>query len=601
MPGTADSGLHNLSIPVYVLHMRLCLTNAVRIALALMLLLAPQAMSKSAPAALYTASPFGPVLEGSPGKARDPHSNNKVLLVENGYNALLLRVHLIRNASRTIDIQTFIWTNDECGRLLMYELIQAAKRGVRVRIIADHFVSNKDPIIAAFLATVHPNIQLKHYRPVADRIRPSRFHVIVKTLFRFRHLNQRMHNKVMVFDEALALTGGRNIENTYYNYSLSMNFRDRDVLVLGPIVEHIGESFEKFWDCRHAIASRKLVDVRAIIDASKVPTYETREDFEFGEIFADIERDADDVDVIASAFTDRVLPAERVTFLADKPGKNRSTWLRGRGKITEELGELALETEHELVIQSPYFVLSKAAIDVFEAVRMKSPPVRIRVSSNSFGSTDNTMAYSANYRQRSTTIEKLGLHVYEFKPHPTDLHTIFPQYNEMLRLANAKHNRTPEDRLPFLCIHAKSFVRDDQFAYIGTYNLDPRSENLNTEVGLLIEDKRIAAALKAAILRDCSPGNSWVIAKKPMPLGLDRVNALFQGLSGLSPIDLWPVRNTSSFELVPGGTPRPPDHSAFYESYRDVGSFPGAPVGLSRKEIHTRIYKAVGGLATPLL
>ena len=118
---------------------------------------------------------------------------------------------------------------------------------------------------------------------------------------------------------------------------------------------------------------------------------------------------------------------------------------------------------------------------------------------------------------------------------------------------------------------------------------------------MLIEDKRIATLLKAAILRDCRPGNSWVIARKPMPLGLDKLNALFQGISGLSPIDLWPVRNTSSFELIPGRTPRPPDHPAFYESYRDVGSFPGAPVGLSRKEIHTRIYKAVGGLATPLL
>jgi putative cardiolipin synthase len=576
-------------------------TNAVGILLALMLSLVPQATAKPVPVPLYTASPFGSSLMHTGEKARDPHLNNKVLLVENGHDALLLRVHLIRNASRSIDIQTFIWTNDESGRLLMYELIQAARRGVRVRIIADHFVSNKDPVIAAFLATVHPNIQLKHYRPVADRIRPGRLHVIAKTLFRFRHLNQRMHNKVMIFDEALALTGGRNIENTYYNYSLSMNFRDRDVLVLGPIVKHVEESFEKFWGYRHAVPSRKLIDVRAIIDASKVPTFETREDFEFGEIFADIERDANDADVITSTFIDRILPAERVTFLADKPGKNRSTWLNGRGKITKQLGEIAFETERELIIQSPYFVLSKAAIDVFKALRTKSPPVTIKVSSNSFGSTDNTVAYSANYRQRSTTIESLGLHVYEFKPHPADLHTIFPQYNAMLKLANAKHNPTPEDRPPFLCIHAKSFVRDDRFAYIGTYNLDPRSENLNTEVGLLIEDKHIAAVLKAAILRDCGPGNSWVIARKPMPLGLDKLNALFQGISGLSPIDVWPVRNTSSFELISGKTPRPPDHPAFYESYRDVGSFPGAPVGLSRKEIHTRIYKAVGGLATPLL
>ena len=554
--------------------------------------------------AVYGASPFGAVLETiaqQPHKTRSREANNQVLFVENGYNALLLRIHLIRQASRSIDIQTFIWTNDECGRFIMYELIQAAKRGVKVRIIADHFVSDKDPLIVAFLATVHPNIELKHYRPVADRIKPSRLHVITKAIFRFRNLNQRMHNKVMIFDDALALTGGRNIENTYYNYSLGMNFRDRDILVLGPVVGDARKSFERFWDCRHVVPSGKLVDVCAIVDQGKVPAYERREDFEFGEVFADIEQQADSNSFITATFVERVVPAERVSFLADKPGKNRSRWLGGQGKITKQLAEIVLESENELVIQSPYFVLSKAAIAVFRSLREKSPAVPVKVSSNSFGSTDNIYAYSANYRQRATTIEDLGLHVHEYKPHPADLLQIFPQYPEMLRLANAKHNRKPDDRLPFLCIHAKSFVCDSRIAYIGTYNLDPRSENLNTEVGLLIEDEKIATMLRNSILLDCTAGNSWVIARKPMPLGLDKVNAIFQGLSGLSPIDVWPVRNTSSFELIPEKGPLPPDHPDFYTHYKDVGSFPGAPAGLSRKELHTRVYKAIGGLATPLL
>ena len=581
--------------------MLVCPMNVARLLFAAILLLGPPVISGPAPTPLYATSPFGAALTAAAEKNRDSRQNNKILLVENGYNALLLRVHLIRNASRSIDIQTFIWTNDECGRFLMYELIQAAKRGVKVRIIADHFVSDKDPLIVAFLATVHPNIELKHYRPVADRIKPNRLHVITKALFRFRNLNQRMHNKVMLFDNALALTGGRNIENTYYEYSLGMNFRDRDILVLGPVVNDVHESFEKFWECRHAVPSGKLIDVRTVINQNRTPTYESREAFEFGEIFADIERQADDAALISTRFVDRILPAERVTFLADKPGKNRSFWLGGRGKITEKLAEIVGRSEKELVIQSPYFVLSKPAVELFRSLRERTPAVPIRVSSNSFGSTDNTMAYSANYRQRSTTIEDLGLYVYEFKPHPADLKRIFPQYSEMLTLAKAKHERAPEDRLPFLCIHAKSFVSDSRIAYIGTYNLDPRSENLNTEVGLLIEDEQIARLLRKSILRDCTPGNSWVIAKKPMQLGLDKVNALFQGISGLSPIDLWPVRNTSSFELIPGKAPLPPDDPEFYSNYRDVGSFPGAPDGLSRKELHTRVYKAIGGLATPLL
>lgn len=552
----------------------------------------------------YENSPFAAAFRSAERAARGSHDrglNNKVLLLENGYNALLLRIHLIRNAARSIDVQTFIWTNDECGRLLMYELIQAAKRGVRVRIIADHFVSDKDPAIVAFLATVHPKIQLKHYRPVADRIKPSKLQVITKTLFRFRNLNQRMHNKVMVFDGALALTGGRNIENTYYNYSTSMNFRDRDILVVGPVVKDVQVSFEEFWRYRHAVPSRELLDVRALIEGSRVPSFNTKADFEFGDVFAGIERDADDAGRIAATFVDRMLPAKRVTFLADRPGKNRSLWLRGRGEITKQLAGIVSETGSELVIQSPYLVLSKASARVFRDLRSRDNPVRVVISSNSFGSTDNTVAYSANYRQRCTTIEKLGLNVHELAPHPAHLDEIFPQYTEMLALAKAQRDRGSEKRLPFLCVHAKTFVRDGRSAYIGTYNLDPRSENLNAEIGFLVEDKRIASMLRDTILSDCSPGNSWVIAKKPMPLGLGKVNAILQGMSGLSPIDLWPVRNTSSFELIPGKTPVPPEHPDFYTNYKDVGSFPGAPNGLSRKEIHTRIYKAIGVRATPLL
>lgn len=551
----------------------------------------------------YATSPFGTAITtgAQTGRQKETLSNNKVLILDNGYEALLLRIHLIRHATRSIDIQTFIWTNDECGRLMMYELIQAAKRGVRVRIIADHFVSDKDPKITAFLATVHPNIKLKHYRPVANRIRASKAHILAKTLFRFRNLNQRMHNKVMIFDNAMALTGGRNIENTYYNYSLSMNFRDRDALVIGPVVGDTVDSFESFWNYKHAIPSGDLLDVRAIIDNGEVPEFPTKGDFRFGNMFAPLERAADDSDVITRTFLKDLHSAERVTFMSDRPGKNRSLWLRGQGRLTKQLVKIVGKTENTLVIQSPYFVLSKKAIELFQDLRHKSPAVDITVSSNSFGSTDNTVAYSANYRLRSTTIEDLGLSVYEFKPAPEDMLKIFPQYPGMLAKAKANVDQGSDDRLPFLCVHAKSFVRDDRIAYIGSYNLDPRSANLNTEVGLLIEDRRIAGILKAGILRDCSHGNSWVIAKKQMPLQLDRVNMLIQGISGLLPIDIWPIRNTSSFELTPGKTPLPPGHPDFYTHYRDVGSFPGAPPGLSTKEISTRIYKAIGGSATPLL
>jgi cardiolipin synthase C len=130
----------------------------------------------------------------------DPSQGNHVAMIGGGHDALLLRVQLIREARRSIGIQTFIWTNDECGRLLIHELVEAARRGVKVRIIADHFASDQDPEVVAFLATVHPNLELKHYRPAMSRIKPSRLQTLLAGLLSFRAFNQRMHNKVMLVD-----------------------------------------------------------------------------------------------------------------------------------------------------------------------------------------------------------------------------------------------------------------------------------------------------------------------------------------------------------------------------------------------------------------
>lgn len=251
----------------------------------MLLCIAPVAKSAEP---LFSASPFGPHVEataGHRGRFGDTSRGNRVAIVNNGYEALLLRVHLIRNARRSIDVQTFIWTNDECGRLLICELIEAARRGVRVRILADHFVSDKDPETVAWLSTVHTNLEVKHYRPAAQRIKPSKFRAAMEGLFRMRDTNQRMHNKLMVFDDAIVLTGGRNIENTYFDHSTEMNFKDRDVIAVGPIAADATKSFEEFWDYRHSVAGRDLVDVAAEIRRGVKMRRDKREDYDFGGYF----------------------------------------------------------------------------------------------------------------------------------------------------------------------------------------------------------------------------------------------------------------------------------------------------------------------------
>ena len=549
-------------------------------------------------------SPLAPVVAealGAAGTAADHARSNYVAIINSGYDALLLRVHLIRNARRSIEIQTFIWTNDECGRLMMYELIEAARRGVQVRILADHMVSDKDPDTVAFLATVHPNLQVTHYRPAAGRIRASTLRTFAAGLSSPRATNQRMHNKIMVFDDAILVTGGRNMENTYFDHSTELNFKDRDALAVGPVARDARESFDDFWSSPYAISSRDLSDVAEAIRANRFPRYDRREDWSFGPFFGDLCRQADDPDEIRTRVVNRLRPVARAEFLADKPGKNRGFLFWGQGRLTRQLTDAIWEAKKTVIMQSPYLVLSAKARELFAKMKARVPDLRVIVSSNSFGSTDNILAYSANYRLRASYIEGLGLEIHEYKPLPDDLLSVFPTYPELKRLAEQRRAEGKQARLPFLCIHAKSLVIDDRLAFIGSFNLDPRSENLNTEAGLLIEDEQTAADLKKEILRDTRAGNSWTIARRTVPLHIDVVNRALDELLGMLPIDVWPFQNTTSYELIPGQPEVPPGHPDFYKSWRGAGDFPGAPAGLSTKEIMTRIYKAVGPLVSPMI
>jgi phosphatidylserine/phosphatidylglycerophosphate/cardiolipin synthase-like enzyme len=483
----------------------------------------------------------------------------------------------------------------------MYELIQAAKRGVKVRMIADHIASDKDLDLAAFIATVHPNLEFKYYRPAAERLKPSKLGMVIDLLFSFRDTNQRMHNKIITVDGKIAVTGGRNIENTYYHFSTGMNFKDRDVLVAGPVVKQVEASFEKFWNYRYSVPGRELLDVKARIEEGGFLRYNTRDEFKLNGFFDELSAEADIPELIKSRFAEKMLPVKRVEFVCDKPGKNRTWGLAGDGVITDRLRKELMNAEKQLVMQTPYLVVDKDAREFFIRLKKKKPELTIKVSSNSFGSTDNIMAYSANYKWRSLYIEDLGLEVYEYKPLPGDLLNVFPAYPKMKAMAGQAPAGGGEKEQPFLCIHAKSFVMDGRVAYIGTYNLDPRSANLNTEVGLLIYDERVASLLEENILNDMAPKNSWVIAKKQDPLSLAQVNALFERTSSAIPLDFWPIRNTSSFELRPGAAPVSPGHPDFYSRYEDKGAFPGGDSPLSPKATQTRMLKVISSLTAPIL
>ncbi|MCC5025791.1 MAG: hypothetical protein J6386_24755 [Candidatus Synoicihabitans palmerolidicus] len=313
---------------------------------------------------------------------------------------------------------------------------------MKVRVIADHMVSDQDPAIGAFLATVSPNLEVRHYRPVMERLKPSLWQKATSAVLSFRGINQRMHNKLMVVDGAVMLTGGRNIENTYFNHSTGMTFRDREVLAVGPVEAEA--SFEQYWAYRHSVPSAGLKDVAKAMARGNYPRYETRADYDFGGYFEELMMAADDAWQRRMRFWTRLRAVERVECVGDDPGKGVGLFDKN-SRTTKALRREVSRAQREVTVQSPYLILSGSARRLAKKLKKENQGLVIRVSTNSYASTDNIMAYSANYRLRGDYVEKLGLRVYEFKPQPDVVGELFQEIAERKARAEAEGVR----QLPF--------------------------------------------------------------------------------------------------------------------------------------------------------
>lgn len=530
---------------------------------------------------------------------------NWVNTLDKGEEALLARVHLIRSAKKSISVQTIIWVNDEVGRLIIYELIEAAKRGIKVKLLIDHFASEKNIQIAAFLATVNKNFEIKIYNPVSGmEVNPS-FPNKIKSLFlSFNQFNQRMHNKLFIVDNVIGITGGRNYQNAYYDQAKGLNYKDRDVIIIGPVVQEMQASFQAFWHFKRSIKLNNLNDVKNYIKNNEVKIWGTKESFQLHGFFKTIDKQASQSQLISQLFLSQMIEVKNAYFIADDPGKNRKKWFGkyiGLGKITIELAKLVSEAQDSIYIQTPYLVLSGPAVDLFKKIRKEYPYMDIRISTNSLAATDSWYVYALSYKQKKTYLVDLKFIIYEMKPNPDDITSLMPTYQKLLDRPYAPSEIENQEE-PYFCLHAKSMVIDDETAFIGSYNLDPRSENLNTEVGIVIYDRIFAKRLKDNIKKDMEPQNSWVIGKKKIPLGLGAPNAVFQELSSLLPLlDPWPLRYASSFELIEGKQFVELDHKDFYDNYRDVGSFPQVNEKSASKTLGAWMVKGFFSFVKPLL
>jgi cardiolipin synthase C len=424
-----------------------------------------------------------------------------VYVLDKGEEALVARAWLADQAKTSIEIQYFIWSTDNVGILASEALLRAARRGVRVRVIVDDLLIDV-PDRSLLALAKHPNIDIRIYNPMHSVGIPLQKRVL-NLATDFRGANQRMHDKTFIVDGRYAITGGRNVADEYYDFDQKYNFRDRDALVLGAVVPKIQASFENFWESELSVPVEELYDGLGIMQKSlTVQSVEVRAIYRNLHEYAESEDNfAPEVRAAIAAVPARFPEIAKqltwgfVEFISDRPGKNDSRiGLGGGGLSTAALAKLLDGARKDVVIQSPYLVLSEDALALFARVRSRG--VRIRISTNSLASTDNLQAFSG-YRNQREELLKLGLEIREFRPDP-----------QVQRQIMQRHAEGRSDA-PIFALHAKTLVVDERIVYIGTYNLDPRSENLNTEVGVVIHDVRQSQAVAAAIATDMLPENSW--------------------------------------------------------------------------------------------
>lgn len=521
-------------------------------------------------------------------------------LLDQGEDSLLLRVHLIRAARKSIDIQTFIFAEDDAGYLMLDELVKAAQRGVKVRVIVDQLFSLDNTELLAQLARAHVNFELRVYNPTFHKARtpPLDFAAgIVCCFFRF---NQRMHNKLFLIDNAIGIAGGRNYEDRYFDWDDTFDYRDRDVLVAGPAAAQMSVSFENFWGNQRSVALSRLRDVstRILADGLNARRYAAHVYRNAARVAA-LSRRADDIGYMRTHFADAAMRVGDVEYFSDAPDKFDEPDRPGAEQLSRHILQLFADAQAEIVMQTPYLVLSRTARRVFRDKHRANRNLHIVVSTNSLAATDAFYVYALSYKYKKRYLKQLGFEIHEFKPFPDEAPQMIADYALLGDHAEQARRYHKYGSAPLILrgvrvgLHAKSIVIDSAISLIGSHNFDPRSDHYNTESGFIIHDRAFAQALRTSILRDIAPGNAWTIAPRERHDWLSQLNERIGDVSAALPVfDVWPFRYASSFQLNPGCEPLPPNDPHFYSCYTDVGDFP--EVDLPLKTIYTRIVTAFG-------
>jgi putative cardiolipin synthase len=401
-------------------------------------------------------------------------------IIRRGRQGFTARIAMTELAEKTLDLQYYVWEADESGWLLSEHVLKAADRGVLVRILVDDItLAGRDAAAASLDA--HPNIEVRVFNPFAHR--DSRLIDFTTDLGRVNH---RMHNKIYVMDNAVAIIGGRNIGNHYFNVDAHANFHDLDIAAAGPVVREISNVFDFFWNGDWAVPISALVD-RAY----------TKEDLETAR---------ENVrELIAAGTYPHLLGQDVATLRSDLLSiRDRFIWAPGQivwddpgaikdgmqaGKVVTTIRNKLETLQSELLMEAAYFIIREYGVETVR--KMRDRGVKIRVLTNSMVSND-VLAAHAGYSQTRKALIASGMEIYELRP---DAAGAFRQRNYA---ADAKTG-----------LHAKAMVFDREAVFIGSFNLDPRSFNINTEAGLYVESPELAEQVAAFMDEGVQPENSY--------------------------------------------------------------------------------------------
>ena len=418
---------------------------------------------------------------------QNPTNWSGFLPIHGSVEALEWRIALTETAQNSIDAQYFMWHMDEVGKLLLERLLQAADRGIKVRLLLDDLMGGLDR--EWIHANKHRNLEVRLFNPFRTRAN-NWLARGPEWLMGISRLNHRMHNKLFMVDRELAIVGGRNISNEYFGLGSQLDYRDFDLLASGPIARQLDESFETFWDSAWTYSPKKLTDYRAKTDDLDDFRRETREWLSKAEKLEGVlASPGHDWSPMLAKADEKFIKARARVVYDCPPGTQSGTPVQ---RVVASVRDLLDRTDNELFLVSPYVILSSSVRDRLYAAEGRG--VSVRLLTNSLESTDQNLPFSA-YANRRKELLSTGIDIYEMKAHGKQ----WQRY------------RTPLSSGQYLSVHAKVILFDDDKLMVGSLNLDPRSKYLNTEIALLIRSKELADSIMEQFDRDLAPPNSWQV------------------------------------------------------------------------------------------